>query len=335
MSLLGHLWARNITAHLTSLDPIRPKNAPDRWETTTLNLFNAGQEANWGTEIQNGREYLRYMRPFFTEKSCLNCHAFQGYKVGDLRGGISIKVPMEKFNLLKDAQMKKQIIWHLGIWAAVSGFIFFAFFLIRKNSIKIEENQKKYTQELKVINDNKDKLFAIIAHDLRSPFTAILGKAEILIDDYDSFSDAERQLYIQQMYDSSKNTFSLIQNLLAWANIQRQNTRLNKTQFDLVGITKEICTVFELACAHKEISLILANPDSAEVISDRDMIAVVIRNLINNAIKFTPRNGSISINIQKKPREVIFSITDTGTGMEQSKIDQLFRNEFLKVKDGT
>ncbi len=144
----------DITAHLTSLKPIRPQNTPDDWETKSLQGFNSGDDSNWGFTIENGKEFLRYMRPFMTEKSCLKCHSFQGYKVGDLRGGISIKVPMEKFNVQKDAQIKNLVLWHIGIWLAGSGFIFFAFLMIKRNSVRIEENQKKYTQELKVINDN-------------------------------------------------------------------------------------------------------------------------------------------------------------------------------------
>ncbi len=97
----GHL------GHITSLNPIRPENVADTWETKALQAFKSGVKEVSETSKINGSEYLRFMRPMFVEDSCLKCHGHQGYKEGDLRGGISISIPMEPLKTL----MYRNIIW--------------------------------------------------------------------------------------------------------------------------------------------------------------------------------------------------------------------------------
>ena len=84
-----------VQAHLTSLKPLRPENAPDAWEALALKSFEQGNQEAYCTESLNGRPYLRLMKPFRTEKGCLKCHAHQGYREGDIRGGISVSIPLE------------------------------------------------------------------------------------------------------------------------------------------------------------------------------------------------------------------------------------------------
>lgn len=83
-----------VKGHITSLNPIRPANAPDPWETQALKAFQAGVQEVSSVEKMESESYMRLMRPLFTEKGCLKCHAAQGYKLGDIRGGISVSVPM-------------------------------------------------------------------------------------------------------------------------------------------------------------------------------------------------------------------------------------------------
>ena len=82
-----------ILGHLTSLDPIRPENAPDPWETEALRAFERGASEVSSVEEMGGKNYMRLMRPLIAEKDCLKCHARQGYREGDLRGGISVSIP--------------------------------------------------------------------------------------------------------------------------------------------------------------------------------------------------------------------------------------------------
>ena len=102
--------------HITSLKPIRPANAPDAWEKAALQAFETGTREVSSVEQLDGREYLRIMRPFLTEEACLKCHSAQGYKVGDIRGGISVSVPMAPLRAVAQAPVAKLAMAHLGLW---------------------------------------------------------------------------------------------------------------------------------------------------------------------------------------------------------------------------
>ncbi len=106
-----------LRGHLTSLNPIRSENAPDTWETESLQAFTAGATETTSVEMIDGQPFLRLMRPFVTEAGCLKCHEVQGYKVGDLRGGISVSVPLTTYNAVIAKQRTLIILAHTLIWS--------------------------------------------------------------------------------------------------------------------------------------------------------------------------------------------------------------------------
>lgn len=114
-----------VTSHITSLKPIRPENAPDPWERQALLSFETDAKEAIGVETSGAEPYLRFMRPLATEASCLKCHAIQGYKIGDVRGGISVTVPYAPFRDSADEQHRTLIVGHgaiallglMGLWA--------------------------------------------------------------------------------------------------------------------------------------------------------------------------------------------------------------------------
>ena len=106
----------NLQGHITSLNPIRPENYPDPWEREALKSFERGIKETSSIEMKSGKEYFRFMRPFVTEKSCLKCHAFQGYKEGDIRGGISVSIPMEPLRAIERSRMIELTLAHSFLW---------------------------------------------------------------------------------------------------------------------------------------------------------------------------------------------------------------------------
>jgi PAS domain S-box-containing protein len=106
--------SNQVQGHLTSLKPLRPENAPDPWEETALKAFEKKAEEVWAVIELSGQPYMRLMRPFVTEASCLGCHAQQGYQVGDIRGGISVMVPMAP--ILAEHSKANLVLGHLGLW---------------------------------------------------------------------------------------------------------------------------------------------------------------------------------------------------------------------------
>jgi len=115
---------QNFSGHITSLKPIRPENTPDSWERKALELFEVGTEKIGSIEMLSGKEYFRFMRPFVTEKACLKCHASQGYKEGDIRGGISISIPMDPLRIIErsrriELSLAHGFLWIIGIMGIV------------------------------------------------------------------------------------------------------------------------------------------------------------------------------------------------------------------------
>ncbi len=115
---LGAL-ASGVLGHITSLKPLRPQNRPDAWERKALQQLEQGVPEVSGVEAIKGKDYLRLMRPLVTEQACLPCHASQGYKVGDIRGGISVSVPLQPILASIHKGQKELIITHAALWLAV------------------------------------------------------------------------------------------------------------------------------------------------------------------------------------------------------------------------
>jgi PAS domain S-box-containing protein len=115
--------ARGVFGHLTSLRPLRPENAADPWETRALQDFARGEKEVVSVEPFEGEDHLRLMRPLVTEEACLKCHAAQGYKVGDVRGGVSVSVPLAPLEALLRGHLAVITAMHLLLWVAGLGFI--------------------------------------------------------------------------------------------------------------------------------------------------------------------------------------------------------------------
>ncbi len=170
---------QGVQGHITSLNPIRPQNAPDEWETEALKTFEKGSEEVSSMEIINNQEYLRLMRPLETEKSCLKCHAKQGYKVGDIRGGISVAVPLKHLVAVEKANfitfsIIDGLLWILG----VIGIILSMFLLHRQISFRLQAEAKlRKGEKLEGIIE----MAGAVCHDMNQPLQIISGYSELLM----------------------------------------------------------------------------------------------------------------------------------------------------------
>ncbi len=113
---LGMEANNSIQGHITSLNPIRPENLPDSWEAESLKAFERGIKKTDIIEVISGKEYFRLMKPFVTEKSCLKCHAVQGYKEGGIRGGISVSIPMDPLRSIERSRITELTVAHGFLW---------------------------------------------------------------------------------------------------------------------------------------------------------------------------------------------------------------------------
>lgn len=154
-----------IIGHLTSLKPTRPENSPDEWEATALRLIEQGQDKVSSIEKRDDKEYFRLMRPLITQKDCLKCHESQGYKEGDIRGGISIAIPMEPFQNIMDKHVRIFFITHLLIWLSGLLAIFFTAQKLDRNESErrqAEENIRCAKEDWELTFDAIPDLIAIL-----------------------------------------------------------------------------------------------------------------------------------------------------------------------------
>jgi len=162
--------------HITSLNPINPGNTPDDWEQGVLGYFERG-DLRERDEIMpiNGASYFRYMAPLKAEEACLKCHAVQGYRLGDVRGGLSVSIPMEGYHAAERKRAHSSLLVFLGIGLAASASIIsvawiFSSMLTRSISMEVE------SQKLQSVV----KLAGATAHEMRQPLTTIMGYLDLL-----------------------------------------------------------------------------------------------------------------------------------------------------------
>jgi len=187
---------------------------------------------------------------------------------------------------------------------------------------KSEVSLKESEQQLKELNTTKDKLFSIIAHDLRTPFTNIIGLTGLLIDNSIDFEESEK--YIKILNSSAKNTLILLDNLLNWAKSQTGQLIFKPEKIIISNVIQEIIALNKLHADTKSISVSYTSSNDLEVFADVNMLRTVLRNLISNAIKFTNTGGHVNIKSILKNNHVEISISDNGIGMNEEKHKFLF-----------
>ncbi len=199
----------------------------------------------------------------------------------------------------------------------------------RKNA---EQIIKKNELRLKELNAAKDKLFSIIAHDLRSPFNGILGFSELLIKSTKDFEVSESEKYLGIINSSAKNTLILLDNLLNWAKTQTGQIIYKPEKINLASIVKEVLEISSSIAKIKNITLNYIQPDAIEVYTDLNMLKIVLRNLISNAIKFTNLNGTIEVSTIQNQNNIEITVSDNGIGMDEETLNKLFKiNTTLKT----
>jgi|SRR5665647_216630 len=216
------------------------------------------------------------------------------------------------------------------IWASLVSF-----FDITERKRAEEVIQQKNT-ELQKINAEKDKFFSIIAHDLRSPFNGFLGLTEMMADGLQHMTLEEMQSMAIAMRNSAANLFRLLGNLLEWSRMQRGMTTFCPEMFLLMSRISESTVLAIDAADKKNISVSFDIPEDIKVFADIEMVSAIMRNLLTNAVKFTPRGGSIFVSAKSGPDNLVeISVKDTGIGMNQHMIDNLFRLDVNANRKGT
>ncbi len=185
---------------------------------------------------------------------------------------------------------------------------------------KVEKSEKLF----KEANATKDRFFNILAHDLRSPFNAILGFSNLLLANKESITDEIQNEYIKHISEVANQTYELLENLLEWSRSQSGNIKFNPKEAQLTEIINPVISILNETITTKGVLLTTNIEQPISILCDTNMINTVLRNLIGNAIKFTPRGGKISINAKEYKKYVKIDVADTGIGVPENNIKKLF-----------
>ncbi len=190
--------------------------------------------------------------------------------------------------------------------------------------------------ELNDLNATKDKFFSIIAHDIKNPFSVILGFSEILHQDFNDFSDHQKQETVEIIYNSSRSLFELLENLLQWSKSQRGLIDFKPAKTSIKNTLKHILSVLKYSAESKDIKIKSNIPENdLFLFVDSQSLSTILRNLIGNAIKFTYAGGKIEIEAKEADGAVLISVQDNGVGMSKEMINDLFRININHTSAGT
>lgn len=189
----------------------------------------------------------------------------------------------------------------------------------RAAQIATEEANRQLKQEIAI----KDRFFSIIGHDLKSPFTTLLGLSDIMVRMSESLTKEQIVEYADKINLSGKRVFALLDNLLEWARFQMDKDNVDLSEFAIQDVIDKTLEIMEAPAGEKTVQLTAA-PTSFRVNADFNMVLLVLRNLVANAIKFTPKGGKISIETEATDEFVEIAARDTGGGIDPAIIDDLF-----------
>lgn len=334
--------------HITSRDPVRPGNRADAWESRALQQFENGQQEL--LERIPDSAFFRYMAPLEVKAACLPCHADQGYRLGEIRGGISVTIPGEVYLQTANESKIKLIGVHLAfLTAGIFGILRF----IRVNNFQINLIYKKnlalkrQVEKRKRVEDSlieakqaaeeaslaKSRFLANMSHEIRTPLNAVLGFATILEE---QIRDHRHRRYISLISAAGNTLLRLINDILDLSRIEAGKLEINYEPVDIRMLIREIESIFSIEFEKKGLAFIpLISPDvPARLLLDEIRIRQILLNLVGNAVKFTDsgyvkvsaflRNAPAPARSESPPSDLILNVADSGIGIPEDQQEKIF-----------
>jgi len=292
MEAIENLQVRNVKTVGPSIMPILYRFAVKEGESELLSILNDGIDA---VKVSGEKEKLREKWDFHQRN----------------------EVSLEK------------VVRYVGIGLIPLLLVIAILFLwtktLRRHVAKQTQTLKERTQTLEELNATKDKLFSVIAHDLKSPFNSILGLSELMLKNNARYTTEYSKKLISHIHNSARNTLTLTENLLSWAQSQTGQMKFQPKPIRLKETVDEVIGVVESSAEVKKIDLDYAQMPDVEVFADKDMFKSILYNLISNAIKFSHPNGTVKISAETMEDQARVVVSDNGTGMDEETRRKLFQ----------
>ncbi|MBN8546721.1 MAG: response regulator [Ignavibacteria bacterium] len=199
----------------------------------------------------------------------------------------------------------------------------------------VEDALRQSEQELKAANHSKDEFLSILAHDLKSPFTGLIGLSEMMNNYYNELNSDEIREFSSGIYESAKVIYALIENLLTWTRIQSGKLEFEPSETNLRDAVRDVVFSSETSALKKNITLLNEVEPGISIICDRNMLDMILRNIISNSIKFTYYGGEVRISAELAGNFVILVIKDNGIGITAENLAKLFKMESIISTTGT
>lgn len=231
---------------------------------------------------------------------------------------------LQKDNIIKQQEIENQNLWRnvwifsLGLTLAFIAVLFYSNYQRKK----INDRLNAKNETLNELNATKDKLFSIISHDLRSPFNTLKSILELMQEN--AFSPKEIELVSKQMRKNIESISYTLDNLLQWSLSQMKGGKTNIEKVELGEIITETINFYREVAQQKAIQITNQINSPILVSADKNQLRIILRNLLNNAIKFSPIRGSVIFSHQIKGKEIEISVSDTGVGMTEKQLKDLF-----------
>jgi signal transduction histidine kinase len=336
--------------HITSLDPIRPQNAADEWETEALKSFEVKPEEVRTVLSIDGVQYLRLMIPLTTEEDCLKCHGAQGYKVGDIRGGLSVSVPLTPYLESYVSNTWKTFLGYGLLWSLGVGSIFVAAHSagrqvdeqmrieeeIRQINANLEQRVEERTRDLGVVQEKlvrQEKLAVLgqlaagVGHELRNPLGVISNAVYFLKIAQPGVNEKIKEyldIVEKQVYLSDK----IVNDLLGF-------TRIQSTNGEPVSMPVLICQTLERFRVPDGVNVETDLPANLpQAYADPQHVIQILGNLILNACQSMPHGGRLVISSRVQCDMVCVTVSDTGVGISPENMGRLFDPLFTTKPKG-
>ena len=197
--------------------------------------------------------------------------------------------------------------------------------LAEKEILNQKHEIEEHRDKLAVSNATKNKFFRIIAHDLRNPISTLAVSTDLIFNEFNEFNDEQTRNVIGEINKLSQTTFNLLENLLDWSSTQMGEIKFSPKPIDIFSLTKESIELTKRKVDSKKIKLSIDVKEETFAFADENMIKTVIRNIISNAVKFTPENGIIKISCSNENEFIKYSVEDSGIGISKEDQKKLFK----------